>query len=195
VTTESSDTSGTAAAARIARGGLALALMMAHASAPAAAQERTSAQELNERLQQIQGQVEPGAAQSVQGQPARPDELIRQIEAIQQPSLGQSTPDQQPALGEDEVRKLVREGLGVDVLSVELVERDGQPVYALTVMNPPGNYNGAFMVRTLLVDGATGGLLGQVPHTPRAAALNLTQDAPAAGFEGSGPEIRRRSHR
>ena len=89
----------------------------------------------------------------------------------------------------------MHDGLGVDVLRAELVERDGQPVYAVTVMNPPGNYNGAFMVRTLLVDGATGGLLGEVPQTPRAAAPDLTQDAPAAGFDGSGPEIRRRSHR
>jgi uncharacterized membrane protein YkoI len=187
--------SGIAAAVRIARGGLALALMMAHASAPATAQERTSAQELIEQLQQIQGQVEPGGAQQVQEQPAGADEPTRQLEAIQQQSLAQSAPDQPPALSEEEVRRLVQEGLGVDVLSAELVERDGQPVYALTVMNPPGDYNGAFMVRTLLVDRATGGLLGEVPHTPRAAAPHLIQDAPAAGFEGSGPEIRRRSHR
>jgi uncharacterized membrane protein YkoI len=170
----------TAPGVLIACGGLALTILAPHPIAPVAAQERTSAQGLIERLQQIQGQVEPVAAQPVQGQPARADE---------------SATGQPPPLGEDEVRRLVREGLGVDVLRVELVERDGRPVYALTVMNPPGNYNGAFMVRTLLVDGATGGLLGQVPHTPRAAALNLTQDAPAAGFEGSGPEIRRRSHR
>ena len=75
------------------------------------------------------------------------------------------------------------------------MERDGQPVYALTVMNPPGNYNAAFMVRTLLVDGATGGLLGEVPHTPRAAAPDLTQDTRAAGPDGSGLEIRRRTYR
>ena len=187
--------SGTAVAARIACGGLAIALLVPHVLAPVAAQEQTRAQELIERLQQIQGQLEPGAAQPVQGQPARADELIRQIEAIQQRSLAESAPDQQPALGEEEVRRLVREGLGVDVLSAELVERDGQPVYALTVMNPPGNYNGAFMVRTLLVDGATGGLLGQVPDTPRAGDPDLSPGAPAAGFDGSGLEIRRRSHR
>jgi uncharacterized membrane protein YkoI len=186
---------GIAAAAPIACGGLALALLVAHAIAPVAAQEQTGAQGLIERLQQIQGQLEPGAAQPMQGEPARADELIRQLEGIQQQSLADAAPDQQPALGEDEVRRLVQEGLGVDVLSAELVERDGQPVYALTVMNPPGNYNGAFMVRTLLVDGATGGLLGQVPHTPRAAAPQLTQDAPAAGPDGSGLEIRRRTHR
>jgi hypothetical protein len=62
-------------------------------------------------------------------------------------------------------------------------------------MNPPGNYNAAFMVRTLLVDGATGGLLGEVPHTPRAAAPDLTQDTRAAGPDDSGLEIRRRTYR
>jgi hypothetical protein len=187
--------SGMAAAARIACGGLALALLVPHAIAQLAAQERRSAQELIERLQQIQGQVEPGAAQPVPGEASSADELNRQIEATQQRSLGQSTPDQQPALGEDEVRRVVREGLGVDVLSVTLVERDGQPVYALTVMNPPGNYNGALMVRTLLVDGATGALLGQVPQTPRAGDPDLSPGAPAAGFDRSGLEIRRRTHR
>jgi uncharacterized membrane protein YkoI len=186
--------SGIAAAARIACGGLALALLAPYAMAPVHAQERTSAQALIERLQQIQGQLGPGAAQPDQGQPARADELVRQIEAMRQ-SVTEAAADRQPALGEEEVRRLVREGLGVDVLSVELVERGGRPVYALTVMNPPGNYNGAFQVGTLLVDGATGGLLGQVPHTPRAGDPDLSPGAPAVGFDGSGLEIRRRSHR
>lgn len=185
---------GIAAAARITCGALALALLLPRAPAPAAAQEQTGAQPLIERLQQIQGQLERGAAQPVQGQRSRVDELLRRIEVIQQDSLGDAVTDRQPALGEDEVRRLVREGLGVDVLSAELVEREGQPVYALTVMNPPGNYNGAFMVRTLLVDGATGGLLGEVPHTPRVAAPQ-TQDTRAAGPDGSGLEIRRRTYR
>jgi len=181
--------------ALVACGGLVFALLVPHALAPAAAQEQTGAQALIERLQQIQGQLERGAAQPVQGQPAHADELIRQIEVIQQESLADAATDRQPELGEDEVRRLVRDGLGVDVLRAELVEQDGQPVYALTVMNPAGNDNAAFMVRTLLVDGATGGLLGEVPHTPRAAAPHLTQGAPAAGPDGGGLEIRRRTFR
>jgi uncharacterized membrane protein YkoI len=183
-----------APSARLACGGLVLALLVPDAIASVAAQERTSAEGLLERLQQSYGRLEPGAAQP-QGKPKRADELVRQLEAIQQQPLADSATDRQPALGEDEVRRLVREGLGVDVLSIELVERDGQSVYALTVMNPPGNYNGALMVRTLLVDGATGGLLGQVPQTPRAGDPDLSPGPPAAGFDGSGPEIRRRSHR
>ena len=181
--------------ALVACGGLVFALLVPHAFAPAAAQEQTGAQTLIERLQQIQGQLEAGGAQPKRAEPARADELIRRIEAIQRQALTDAGADRQPALGEDEVQRLVREGLGVDVLSVELVERDGQPVYALTVMNPPGNYNGAFMVRTLLVDGATGGLLGELPHTPRAAAPDLTSDARTGGFDGSGLEIRRRTYR
>jgi uncharacterized membrane protein YkoI len=180
--------------ALLACGALALALLMAQGM-PVAGQERPSAQELLERLQQIQGQLEPGGAQPVQGEPGRADELIGQIEAIRQQSLGTTAPEEEPALGEDEVRRLVREGLGVDILSAELVERDGRPVYVLTVMNPPGDYNGALMVRRLLVDSATGGLLEQIPDAPRTASPHQTQAAPAGGFDGSGPEIRRRTHR
>jgi uncharacterized membrane protein YkoI len=181
--------------ALVACGGLVFALLMPHALAPAVAQEQTGTQALIERLQQIQGQLEAGADQPMPAQPAHADELIRRIATIQRHALADAAADRQPALGEDEVLRLVREGLGVDVLSVELVERDGQPVYALTVMNPPGNYNGAFMVRTLLVDGATGGLLGELPHTPRAAAPDLTSGARTGGFDGSGLEIRRRTYR
>ena len=181
---------GIAAAPRRAWAVLALALI----AAPGMAQEQTSAPALMERLQQIQGQLQ-GGGQPTQGQPSRADELVRRIEAMRQQSAGEAAADRQPALGEQEVRKLVQDGLGVDVLSVEVVEQGGRPVYALTVMNPPGNYNGAFQVATLLVDGATGGLLGQVPHTPRASDPDLAPGPPAAGFDGSGPEIRRRSHR
>jgi uncharacterized membrane protein YkoI len=175
-------------------GGLALALLVVHGIMPVAGPERTSAQELLKRPQQIQGQLEPGGAEPAQQQGARADELIRQIEAIEQQSLA-SAPAPEPALGEEEARRLVRDGLGVEVLSAELVERDGRPVYALTVMNPPGDYNGAMMVRTLLVDGATGGLLGEVPDAPRTASEQGSGLSRAAGLEGSGPEARRRTYR
>ena len=176
--------------ALLACGGLALLL----ASPPAGAQEVTSERALIERLEQIRGQLEPGGGASI-GDAVSAEELIRQLEAVARQLDPQAAGGERPALGEDEVRRLVQEGLGVEVLSAKLVERNGQPVYALTVMNPPGNYNGAFMVRTLLVDGATGGLLGQVPHAPRAAEPSLTQDARAASPESTGLEIRRRTYR
>lgn len=176
--------------ALLACGGLALIL----ASPPAGAQEQASEPALMERLEQIRGQLEPGGGGSSEG-PVAAEELIGQLEAVARQLGREGAAGDRPALGEDEVRRLVQEGLGVDVLSAELVEHDGQPVYALTVMNPPGDYNGALMVRTLLVDGATGGLLGQVPHAPRAAEPSLTQDARAAGPESTGLEIRRRTYR
>lgn len=169
-----------------------LVLLGPPALGPLAAQERTSEQALIERLRQIQDQLKSG--QSPAEPSHRADELIREIEVIEQ-QLQSETTTQGPALSEDEVRSLVREGLGVDVLKAETIERDGRQVYALTVMNPPGDYNGAFMVRTVLIDGTTGGLLGEVPHTPRAGATELSPGAPAAGPDSRGPEIRRRTYR
>jgi hypothetical protein len=155
-----------------------------------AAQEQASERTLSERLRQIQGEIELAEPPE---EPTRPaEELIRDIEVIER-QLRSDADGQRPALSEEEVRSLVREGLGVEVLKVETVERDGREVYALTVMNPPGDYNGAFMVRTLLVDGTTGGLLGEVPHKPR-TATEVSPDAPAAGPDGGGLEIRRRTH-
>jgi hypothetical protein len=95
-------------------------------------------------------------------------------------------------LGEDEVQSLVAEGFGVEILSVEATESEGRPAYAVTVMNPPGNDNSAFAVETLLIDGATGGLLGKVPQTPRVAAPGPSG---RSDFDRSGLEIRRRTHR
>jgi hypothetical protein len=185
---------GAAVASRIAGGVLALALLAPPAIAPAGAQEGTSASKLTGRLQQIQGQLQPGATQPEQAKPGSAEELGRQIEPQQQ-SLAEGAAGQQPALGEEEVRRLVHEGLGVEVLSIEPVEHAGRPAYAVTVMSPPGNYNGAFQVATLLVDGTTGGLLGQVPRTPRAGGPGLPPSWGAAGPDGSGLEIRRRTYR
>lgn len=169
-----------------------LALLGPPVIGPLAAQERTSEQELIERLRQIQDQLKSGQSPA---QPApRAEELIREIEVIEQRLRAEPT-GQGPALSEDEVRDLVREGLGVDVLKAEMIERDGRQVYALTVMNPPGDDNAAFMVRTVLVDGATGGLLGEVPHTPRVGPTDVSPGAPAAGPDSKGPEIRRRTYR
>jgi uncharacterized membrane protein YkoI len=148
---------------------------------------------LTERLKQIQAEIarpEPAAEPTPSA-----EELIRDIQVIER-QLRSDADGQRPALSEEEVRSLVREGLGVEVLKAEMVERDGRQVYALTVMNPPGNYNDAFMVRTLLVDGATGGLLGEVRDTPRTGATDVAPSAPAAGpRDGGGLEIRRRTHR
>jgi hypothetical protein len=101
----------------------------------------------------------------------------------------------QPEIAEEEIRAIVREGLGVEILRVDVVEHDGQPAYAVTVMNPPGNRNDAFRVATLLFDGATGSLLGQESPAPRAIAPDLSTAQTPSGFESGGPEIRRRTYR
>jgi uncharacterized membrane protein YkoI len=167
-------------------GGLALALLLTHVIAPVAAQGQTRAQTLTERLQQVQGQLAPGPAQQPSGADVVPPG---------QQSDSPGAAGQRPALGEAEVRALVREGLGVEVLRAELIEHDGRPVYAVTVMNPPGDYNGALMVSTLLVDGASGALLGPPPPTPQTSAPDLAPASGAPGPEGSGLEIRRRTYR
>jgi hypothetical protein len=147
--------------------GCGLVLLGPHAVLRPAAQEPSSELQLIERLRQIEAETlrpEPAAAPT----PAA-EELIRDVQAIER-QLRSDADGERPALNEEEVRSLLREGLGVEVLKAEMVERDGRQVYALTVMNPPGDYNGAFMVRTLLVDGTTGALLGAVPQTPRTGA-------------------------
>lgn len=172
--------------------GCGLVLLGPQAVLHTAAQERASERTLIQGLRQIQAESarpQPAAAPALSA-----EELIRDIQVIER-QLRSDADGQRPALGAAEVSLLVREGLGVEVLKAETVERDGRQVYAVTVMNPPGDYNGALMVRTLLVDGATGGLLGEVPHTPRTAAPGLSPGAPAAGAKGSGLEIRRRTHR
>jgi hypothetical protein len=146
--------------------------------APVIAQEPASEEALIERLRQIQGQPTPGAAT-----PQRRDA-----------QAGAAT-GEGPALGEDEVQTLVREGLGVEVLGIEAVESEGRPAYAVTVMSPPGNDNSALAVETLLVDGATGGLLGRVPQTPRVAGPDPAESAGSGAPEPSGLEIRRRTYR
>jgi hypothetical protein len=137
------------------------------------------------------GAQEPGAQDLI--------DRIRQIQAEQQAaSQAPQQPEQatmQPEIGEDEMRAIVRESLGVEILRVEVVERDGEPAYAITVMNPPGNQNDALRVATLLFDGATGSLLGQQPTAPRAIAPGLSSAPTPSGFESGGQEIRRRSLR
>ena len=73
------------------------------------------------------------------------------------------------------------------------VELDGAPAYAVKVMNPGGNSNAAFRVSTLLVDGDSGTVLGQV--RPERLEKGAAPPAAAAGLEAEAPEIRRRTYR
>lgn len=189
-TIERGDTRGAALAACCA---LTYALLMSAGALPAAAQEAPSAEALLERLRQIEGELRPGARPPEA--PSSAEELIGRIRVIEEDLRTATDAAMSPALSEDEVRTLVQDSLGVEVLRAELLERDGQPVYALTVMNPPGNYNSAFMVRTILIDGMTGGIVGEVPQVPRTAASDLATSAVTSGPDGNGLEIRRRTYR
>ena len=92
------------------------------------------------------------------------------------------------------MRERIGQALGVEVLSVDRVAAAERPAYALKVMNPPGNYNAAFRVVTLLVDGDSGAVLGEIQTPPSAEIPDAFPGRREAG-EQSGPELRRRSHR
>ena len=171
-------------------GGLALAALPLPGTTPLHAHEAVGEEALLERLREIQEQFTPGADEPAPGAAAPEQELIERLQAVRRDL--QSEADTGPMLGENEVRSLVGEGLGVEILSIEATESEGRPAYAVTVMNPPGNDNSAFAVGTLLIDGATGGLLGTVPHMPRVAA---PEPSGRSDLDRSGLEIRRRTHR
>jgi uncharacterized membrane protein YkoI len=176
---------------------LAIGALVVLPGMPPAAQEQ-SAQDLIDRIRQIQAEGQGAPPPSEQPEPATQGQSaqdlidqIRQIQAGQQAEPAALQPD----LGEDQMRAMVHESLGVEILRIEVVEQDGEPVYAITVVNPPGDRNDAFRVATLLFDGATGSLLGQQSAAPRADAPGLSTAPAPSGFESGGLEIRRRTWR
>ena len=180
--------------ARLAMGGLLLA-GLASQIASLSAQAPPSERELIDRVGRIQEQL---------GRGAPPPAGAREQERIELQPLRREAPSEfqsmaraaaRPKLGEDEVQALLREGFGVEILKIEVIESEGRAAYGVTVMNPPGNDERAFVVETLVVDGATGGLLGRVPRSPRTAAPGLAAPSSPADPDGSGLEIRRRTHR
>ena len=61
----------------------------------------------------------------------------------------------------DEIRNKVTADYGVTVLKVTPMESGTEAKFAVTVMNPGGNWNGAYQVNTIVVDGETGELVIQ----------------------------------
>jgi hypothetical protein len=178
----------------LARGALVLAALALQPIVGTIAQQPARDQALIERLRQIQGQPIAGAAEPT-GAGAPKQQSIEQLEAVQPDHGSAASTGAGPTPGEDEVRSLVSEGLGVQVLKVEAIKSEGRPVYAVTVMRPAGNVNGALAVETLLVDGATGGLLGPVPQAPRTAAPGLAEASGRTAPDSTGLDIRRRTYR
>ncbi len=94
----------------------------------------------------------------------------------------------------DEVSAAVAKAFGVEVLRVRSIETDGGPAYAVTVMNPGGNFDGAFQVSTLVVDARTGDLVPQFRH--KSAGYDLP-GAPSnvPPTESDGMAMRRMTYR
>jgi len=65
------------------------------------------------------------------------------------------------AMSPDAVGAAIAQRFDVKVLRIMPIERDGKDCFAVTVMNPGGNFNEAYRVTTLLVDAATGDLVPQ----------------------------------
>jgi len=126
----------------------------------ALAQAPPSEQQLLEQLRELRGEIGAGASAG--------EELL--------------TPQ--------EVERAVGERLGVEVLGSERLETEAGPSYAVKVMNPPGNYSAAFLVTTLLVDAASGEILGEA----RAGGDLVRPVLPSSEAE-SGLEARRRTYR
>jgi hypothetical protein len=98
-------------------------------------------------------------------------------------------------LPEDRIAKQVAEKLGVQVLKVTATDAKDPPTYAVRVMNPPGNDNSAFVVSTLLVDAATGAILGQVHPVPSAARPDAMPLSRTPEDADGGRDLRRRTFR
>ena len=124
------------------------------------AQAPPSEQELLERLDRLRGEIGAG------------------------PTTGGAL------LSPQEVEQAVGERLGVEVLGSERVETEAGPRYAVKVMNPPGNYSAAFLVTTLLVDAASGEILGEADP-----GSDLTRPVLPSSEAESGLEARRRTYR
>lgn len=78
------------------------------------------------------------------------------------------------AMTEAQVKSLVASETGGQILKVEPATVRGQPAFAVKVMNPGGNDNGAFQVFTVLIDAGTGTVLPETsdaqPNVPMTGA-------------------------
>ncbi len=78
------------------------------------------------------------------------------------------------ALSADHVKRQVETRYGVTVLRIKPVTEQGRSAYAVTIMNPGGDFDEAFQVNTLVIDAETGrpiiqyrqGLRGIQPAAP-----------------------------
>ena len=88
----------------------------------------------------------------------------------------------------DKVSAEITKRYHVTVLRVTPTQVDNRAAYAVVVMNPAGDDNGAFRVTTLIADAETGELVSQFAHRP--AGYDLPQPADRSPPTDSGPMIR-----
>ncbi len=67
-------------------------------------------------------------------------------------------------MNEDEVRQWIESEFGVTVLGIRAISENGEPVLAVTIMNPAGDSNGAFLINTITVDPEAEKLVPQFRH-------------------------------
>ena len=132
-----------------------------------------------------------GADQAGQARPSS-QELLERLRQLKGEVAAAQAPA--PRLSEEQVRSRLQDELGVEVLSLRVVDAEGRPAYAVKVMNPPGNYSAAFLVSTLLVDGDTGEVLGEMRTQPSVAAPDVLPESRRPEVDASGAEIRRRTY-
>jgi hypothetical protein len=96
-------------------------------------------------------------------------------------------------LPDERIAKRVAEQLGVQVLGMTPTGATDPPTYAVRVMNPPGNANGALLVSTLLVDATTGKVLGQIRPVPSAARPDAMPPTRTPEDADGGLDLRRRT--
>ena len=80
------------------------------------------------------------------------------------------------AMNENSIRAAVEAKYDVKVLSVERDDRDGSKLFRVKVMYKGGDWNTAFQVNTLVIDGNTGKMVLQFQHKSSGRSLAETQD-------------------
>lgn len=91
-------------------------------------------------------------------------------------------------LSADKVSAEITKRYHVTVLRITPTQVDDRAAYAVVVMNPAGDDNGAFRVTTLIADAETGELVSQFAHRP--AGYDLPRPADRSPPTDSGPMIR-----
>ena len=74
-------------------------------------------------------------------------------------------------LSEAQVKEQLEKAYGVMVLRVRALDDQGKAAYAVTMMNPPGNFNEALQVNTIVVDRETGAPISQ--YRPQTSGVQL----------------------